>query len=129
MELTHPDRGTPVPVVGQIWEGVFGTTPGIGKLFRLPPYSKTEDNRSVAIVRAVVVPTAMDLGLSLPFSADRVEDPITDTTDPLNATAQAGGRLRGFHNLMDSCMLRGKDDCSSVKLSTTPEDLRDPTTP
>jgi hypothetical protein len=129
MELTHPDRGVPVPIVGQVWEGVFGTTPGIGRLFRMPPYSKTEDNRSVAIVRAVVVPTAMDLGLSLPFAADRVEDPVTDTTDPLNATAQSGGRLREFHNRMVTCMLQGSDNCANLKLSTTPEDLRDPTTP
>jgi len=129
MELTHPDRGVPVPIVGQVWEGVFGTTPGIGRLFRMPPYSKTEDNRSVAIVRAVVVPTAMDLGLSLPFAADRIEDPITDTTDPLNATAQSGGRLRAFHNSLVTCILQGSDNCANLSLSTTPEDLRDPTTP
>jgi hypothetical protein len=128
MELTHPYRGTPVPIVGQVWEGIFGTMPGVDRLFRLPPYSKTQDNRSVAIVRAVVVPTAMDLGLSLPFLTDRVYDPVTDTTDLLNAVSQAGGTIRRFHNRVVACMLQG-EDCSDVKLSTTPEDLRDPTTP
>jgi hypothetical protein len=133
MELSHPQLGWPVPVVGWAWEAIFGTTPGLNKLFRLPPYSKTEDNRSVAIVRAVVVPTAMDLGLSLPFEADRVRDPITDTADSLNTVAQAGGRLRPFHNKLIACILEGQQPCigsvPDMKLSKTPEDLRDPTAP
>jgi CheY-specific phosphatase CheX len=129
MELTHPERGTPVPIVGQMWESIFGTTPGIRNLFRMPPYSKTEENRSVVIVRAVVVPTAMDIGLSFPFAADRIEDPVTDTTDPMDAVAQAGGRLRPFHELLTRCVLVGRNDCGAIKLSTTPEDLRNPTTP
>ncbi len=134
MELTHPERGTPVPIIGQVWESIFGTTPGIRNLFRMPPYSKTEENRSVAIVRAVVVPTAMDLGLSLAFAADRVEDPITDATDPISATTQAGGRLRPFHKRLTECVLVGSDprdgnNCEAIRLSTTPEDLRNPTTP
>jgi hypothetical protein len=135
MELTHPERGIPVPVIGQIWEGIFGTMPGVDKLFRLPPYASTVDNRSIAIVRALVVPTAMDLGLSLGFAADRVEDPVTGSSDPLNSVAQAGGKLRGFHTELVKCVLRGNDDCltpgsrNRVRLSTTPEDYRDPTTP
>ena len=127
MELTHPLRGTPVPVVGWAWEGIFGTTPGMGRLFRMPPYSKTVDNRSYAIVRAVVVPTAMDWGLSLRFEADRVKDPITDATDPLNSMKQAGGRLRPFHKCYMQQIVDSNLHCPS--LSNTPEDLRDPTTP
>jgi hypothetical protein len=128
MELTHPLRGTPVPAIGWAWEGIFGTTPGMGRLFRMPPYSKTVDNRSYAIVRAVVVPTAMDLGLSLRFEADRVVDPITDATDSLNSMAQAGGRLRPFHKCFMQRIVNPNVDCPAT-LSQTPEDLRDPTTP
>ncbi|MFI5098051.1 MAG: IPT/TIG domain-containing protein [Candidatus Acidiferrales bacterium] len=128
MELTHPLRGTPVPVIGWAWESIFGTTPGLGRLFRMPPYSKTVDNRSYAIVRAVVVPTAMDLGLSLRFEGDRVWDPITRATDPLNSMKQAGGRLRPYHKYLMQCIVRGTNPCPAT-LSTTPEDLRDPSSP
>lgn len=128
MELTHPLRGTPVPVVGWAWEGIFGATPGMGRLFRMPPYSKTVDNRSYAIVRAVVVPTAMDWGLSLRFESDRIKDPITDATDPLNSMKQAGGKLRPFHKCFVQHIVNPQAVCPS-SLSTTPEDLRDPTTP
>jgi hypothetical protein len=54
MTLTHPQRGTLVPVIGWGWEAIFGTIPYVGNLFRLPPYSATVDNRSLAVVRAVV---------------------------------------------------------------------------
>jgi len=128
MELTHPLRGNPVPVIGWAWEGIFGTIPGMGRLFRMPPYSKTVDNRSYAIVRAVVVPTAMDLGLSLRFEGDRVLDPITQATDPLNSMKQVGGRLRPFHKCYMQHIVDAKVTCPQV-LSETPEDLRDPSTP
>jgi hypothetical protein len=137
MELTHPERGTPVPVVGQVWEAFFGNIPGIGNLLRLPPYSKTEDNQSMVIVRAVVVPTAMDIGLSLRFEADRVLDPVTNATDFLSSVEQAGGRLRPFHEQMMLCLLSRADDSScsedqgkdkAIKLSRIPIDLRTPTT-
>jgi hypothetical protein len=94
----------------------------------MPPYSKTVDNRSYAIVRAVVVPTAMDLGLSLRFEADRVADPITQATDPLNSMKQAGGRLRPFHKCFMQSMLVDGTKCSTPR-SQTLEDLRDPSTP
>ena len=128
MEITHPLRGNPVPVIGWAWEGIFGLTPGLGNIFRMPPYSKTVDNRSYAIVRAVVVPTAMDLGLSLRFEGDRVLDPITGATDPLNSMKQAGGRLRPFHKCFVQRIASPGLDCPST-LTETPEDLRDPTTP
>ncbi|MGH9745633.1 MAG: hypothetical protein ACRD59_05920 [Candidatus Acidiferrales bacterium] len=128
MEVTHPLRGNPVPVIGWAWEGIFGLTPGLGNIFRMPPYSKTIDNRSYAIVRAVVVPTAMDLGLSLRFEGDRVYDPITDATDSLNTMKQAGGRLRPYHKCFMQRILNPDANCKKT-LSETPEDLRDPTTP
>jgi len=129
MELTHPQRGVPIPVIGWAWQGVFGTTPGLDRLFVYPRGPKTIDNRSVAIVRAVVVPTAMDIGLGLPFMADRIYDPVSDATDPIFSVAQSGGRIRPFHKELMSCILNGNSDCHQVKLSSMREDLRDPTSP
>jgi hypothetical protein len=128
MELTHPQEGKPLPIIGWGWQGVFGSTPGLDRVFRFPPSAKTEDNRSFAIVRAVVVPTAMDLGLSLRFESDRMKDPITAATDPLNSIKQAGGKLRPFHKCYVQQLLNVKDPCK-LKLSETLEDLRDPATP
>jgi len=127
MELTHPKRGTPVPVIGQVWEGLFGTMPGVDKLFHFPNTTKKVDNRSVAIVRAVVVPTAMDLGQSLDFESDRVSDPLTGSTDPIYSMQQIGGKIRPFHKKLMECVIRGKSDCwgcSGIRLSGILEDLK-----
>jgi hypothetical protein len=135
MELAHPQPGWPLPVIGWGWQAIFGSTPGLKKVFLIPRPPKTEDNRSVAIVRAVVVPTAMDLALGMPFMGDRIFDPVTEATDPMNSVAQAGGRLCPFHKHVVRCILNGNNDCllpgspNWVRLSSTLEDLRDPTTP
>jgi hypothetical protein len=129
MTLTHPQRGTPIPVIGWGWEAIFGTTPYVGNLFRLPPYSETVDNRSVAVVRAVVVPTAMDIGLGLRFEGDRVWDPVTGTTALVSSAEEAGGKLRPFHKKMLQCISQGDplgNDCANVTLSGMVEDLRRP---
>jgi len=135
MELTHPQRPVPLPVLGWGWQAIFGTTPGLNKVFMIPRSPRTVDNRSVAIVRAVVVPTAMDIGLGLPFIADRVYDPVSEATDPMFSVAQSGGKLRPFHKALMSCILMGRSDCldpisgDRVRLSSMHEDLRDSTAP
>jgi len=104
-------------------------------VFMIPRSPRTVDNRSVAIVRAVVVPTAMDIGLGLPFIADRVYDPVSEATDPMFSVAQSGGKLRPFHKALMSCILMGRSDCldpisgDRVRLSSMHEDLRDSTAP
>ncbi len=125
MELTHPQRGAPIPLIGQAWEGLFGTMPGVDKLFHFPDTSKTIDNRAIAIVRAVVVPTAMDLGQSLGFESDRVVDPVTNTTNAMLSVQQIGGKVRPFHKQLIDCVIKGHTDCwNEVKLSDMPEDFR-----
>jgi hypothetical protein len=129
MELTHPQRPMPVPLIGQAWEGLFGTMPVADRLFHIPLKPKTIDNRSIAIIRAVVVPTAMDLGESLGFESDRVSDPVTGSTDPMFSVQQIGGKMRPFHKALMSCIRQGRPDCwcdtdAGVKLSTTKEDQR-----
>lgn len=128
MELSHPKRGAPLPLIGQAWEGLFGTMPGLDKLFHFPDTTKTIDNRSVAIIRATVVPTAMDLGESIGFEGDRVLDPLTESTDPIYSISQIGGKIRPFHKELMRCIAGGRGDCwdenHGVRLSKMPEDLK-----
>lgn len=126
MELQHPERGQPFPIIGQAWEAVFGQTPYIGKLFHFPDRLKTVDNRSAAIIRAVIVPTAMDLGLGLRMEQDRVFDPAENVTIPLRSMAQMGGKPRMFHRELMLCIEQAQSsNClGDLKLSTTPADLK-----
>jgi hypothetical protein len=137
MDLTHSQPPWTIPLLGDLWKAVFGTIPVFGKLFEFPLPPTTVENRSIAIVRAVVVPTAMDLGLSLPFESDRVFDPATGTMDPLFSLKQIGEKIRPFHKTLMKCIVDGKDlngnelltsaktEClQALKLSETQEDLR-----
>jgi hypothetical protein len=129
MELTHPQRPMAIPVIGQAWEGLFGTMPVADRLFHIPLNPTKIDNRSIAIIRAVVVPTAMDFGESMGFESDRVWDPSTDSTDPMFSVQQIGGRIRPFHKHLMTCITSGTDGCwgrtpNGVKLSATLEDQR-----
>jgi hypothetical protein len=148
MEITHPkmpaclpldnDDGKlktafyyatfPLSVPCVVWRSVFGSVPVAGRLFEWPRQPETVDNRSVAIIRAVVVPTAMDIGESLDFESDRVYDPITGITETLSSVSQLGWRVRQFHRLMMECVVNGKTPGCPAKLSEIPDDTRKPTT-
>ncbi len=120
----------PFAPVCAVWRSVFGSMPGANRLFSWPQNPKIIDNRSVAVVRAVVVPTAMDLGLNLRFENDRVLDPLTNSKVSLNSTRQLDGRVRPFHKVMMSCVVDGKDrignpaDCDAITLQNEREDYR-----
>ena len=111
MEITHPQTPTCVPLAEDqpgrtfsyiaavpfsvpcaVWRSVFGSIPVAGRLFEWPRAPITVDNRSVAIIRATVVPTAMDFGEALTFEDDRIADPVTNSTIALSSTRQIGWR-------------------------------------
>jgi len=131
MELQHPERGQPFPIIGQAWEAVFGQTPYLGKLFHFPDRLKTVDNRSAAIIRAVVVPTAMDLGLGLRMENDRIVDPAENATIKLNSMDQIEGKPHLFHRELMFCIEKAQtSNClGDVKLSTTAADLKSADSP
>jgi hypothetical protein len=148
MEITHPktpaclpldnDDGTvktvfyyatfPVAVPCVVWRSVFASVPVAGRLFEWPRQPETVDNRSVAIIRAVVVPTAMDIGESLDFESDRVLDPVTHITESLSSVGQLGWKVRQFHRLMMECVLNDKARGCPAQLHQIPDDTRKPTT-
>jgi hypothetical protein len=124
MDLTHPQASVPVPVVGWAYEAIFGTVPWMkDHILAIPRAPLTVENRSVAVVRAVIAPTAMDMGLSMPFRADRIDDPITSTSNTLSSIAQTNYKLPEFHKQLMACILRGAHDCMSkeVQLSRIDE--------
>jgi hypothetical protein len=147
MEITHPQTPTCVPLADEggwrvlsyfaavpfsvpcaVWRSTFGSMPVAGRLFEWPRPPITVDNRSVAIIRAVVVPTAMDLGEALDFETDRVRDPVTNLTESLSSVSQLGWKTRQFHRLMMQCILNSAVPGCPARLSEIPDDLRKPTT-
>jgi hypothetical protein len=147
MEITHSQTSTCVPLADEggwrflsyfaavpfsvpcaVWRSTFGSMPVAGRLFEWPRSPITVDNRSVAIIRAVVVPTAMDLGEALDFESDRVKDPVTNVTESLWSVGQLGWRARQFHRLMMQCVLNSSVQGCPARLSEIPDDLRKPAT-
>jgi hypothetical protein len=124
MDLTHPETSIPVPIVGWAWEAVFGGVPGMRDVLVIPRTPKTVQNRSVAVVRAVVVPTAMDLGLSMPFRDDHIDDPVTGASNAISSLDQTSYTFQEFHQRLMHCILDGDDDCmNTVRLSDIPEQI------
>ncbi len=147
MEITHPQTPTCLPLADDgfwraasyvaavpfsvpcaVWRSTFGSMPVAGRLFEWPRFPVTVDNRSVAIIRAVVVPTAMDFGEALDFESDRVKDPVTGLTESLSSINQLGWRARQFHRLMMQCVVNSSTPGCSARLSEIPDDLRKPST-
>jgi hypothetical protein len=149
MQITHPQTPTCLPLADDgaarvfsyigavplsipctVWRSVFGSVPVAGRLFEWPRAPVTVDNRSVAIVRAVVVPTAMDLGEALNFENDRIYDPVTQTTETLYCMKQLGWKARKFHQQFMRCVVTAADPKGNCwpKLSDTPDDIRNPST-
>jgi len=82
----------------------------------------------VAIIRAIVVPTAMDFGEALDFESDRVLDPVTNITETISSVGQLGWRTRQFHRLMMQCVVNPMVDGCPARLSCIPDDIRKPST-
>ena len=59
-----------VPIVGQLWNGVFGEVPGLNGLFRWKRAPAQVYHRNVVVVCAIIRPTASDLGQGLRFHLD-----------------------------------------------------------
>ena len=127
MDLRHQQTDFVIPPIGQVWEAVFGPIPGFGQLFRLRRPPLEVDNRSWAMVQAMIVPTAMDLGLSLRFELDRVyKDAQRTSYGEFKRPEGEILKARGFHKKLMGCILNSSDpkleDCSVVQLSKLPRD-------
>jgi hypothetical protein len=123
MDLTHAETAVPVPVIGWVYEAIFGTVPWMNDhILAVRRDPKTIQNRSLAVVRAVVVPTAMDVGLGMPFRADDIYDPVTETSKSLSSLGQTSNKFQGFHQSLMRCILEASQDCmTEVRLSRISE--------
>ncbi len=138
-DLMHPQPDGVVPVIGTVWQGVFGAVPGVGRLFTWHKAPDISAHRSVIIVSALIVPTSMDLALGIRVESDR----------KLTVSTTAGGALqahkmlsigddplllnvRPFHKKKLECMLApptwvafSKEGCScgNLSLDCVPADM------
>ncbi len=79
--LLRPDAV--FPVVGHVWRAIFGRVPIVGDLFSIPRDPAESKHRSIALVTALIVPTAADLALGIRFDGDRVAAENTRGERPL----------------------------------------------
>jgi hypothetical protein len=78
-------------------------------------------------VRAIVVPTAMDLGLSVRFDNDQINDPVMNMAIPVRSISQLYGNMFEFHKEFMRCLVQGPvppaTNCvGGIHLSNIPED-------
>ncbi len=116
MLVQHPQQDYIIPVVGDAWHAVFGTVPGVGRLFswRRPPAER--NHRSIAIVSAVVLPTAMDIALSIRFKLDREIN--AHGTVMFKNVGELPAPVRQFHQKKIRCILEPEGSgCQQLQLS------------
>jgi hypothetical protein len=112
IDLTHAQTSVPVPIIGWAYEAIFGTVPWMkDHILAIPRAPETVQNRAVAVVRAVIAPTAMDLGLSMPFRDDSVGDPISLSSKSFSSEGQTNNKLEEFHKQLIVCVLKGNAHC------------------
>jgi hypothetical protein len=128
--VRHPQPDGAVPGLSQIWEAIFGFIPRFGHIFRWHRDPLETDNRSLAIVNALIVPTAMDLALSLRLEGDR--ELAAGGTRRFHRLSELPPQVRPYHKMRMDCLLNllppfasGSDSaCSNARLSSVPADAR-----
>jgi hypothetical protein len=97
-----------VPVVGDIWQAVFGGVPILNGLFRVEGGTlETISHRSIAIVSAMVVPTAMDLAYSIRFESDR--ELLSEGSTRIKNAKDLFADARAYHKLKMRCLRESKE--------------------
>lgn len=73
-QSTHNGGRGYVPIIGTIWEGIFGDIPVLGKLFSWKKGPKTRYHQSVILTNSIITPTAVGVGTLYPLTNDRGHD-------------------------------------------------------
>ena len=82
--------------------------PYIGSFVGFPRSPASEYHSSIAILSAIVVPTAADLGYTARFEWDRIS-----RSQATRTMKDLGDEVPPFHRLMVSCFRSGDADCAS----------------
>jgi len=106
-EVYHPQLPGTVPVIGHVWDYAFGGVPGLNGLFKWRRKPIPMAHRSMMLVNATVVPTAMDLGLGVRFRSDRNQE--------RHRLITPGHQWRDWHLSMHRCLITSPsaDDMNS----------------
>jgi len=125
LSVLHPRPDRIFPIVGHAWHAVFGSVPGVGQLFSWPRRPAKVDNRSLAIISAVIVPTAMDLALGMRFEGDR--ELVAGGTRRFHYAGELPLQVRAFHKKWIACLvnpLENEQICNNLTLSKVLADTR-----
>jgi hypothetical protein len=74
-----------IPVIGPIWQGLFGSVPVAGKLFSWPKSPKNVFQESLILTNSFITPTAMGVAVSYPTD---LIDPITGEKEKYDFSSQ-----------------------------------------
>lgn len=72
-----------VPVIGPIWQGLFGEIPVAGKLFSWKKPPKTVYSESLVLTNSFITPTAMGIALLYPTELTNQRGEVVPFTDEL----------------------------------------------
>jgi hypothetical protein len=72
-----------VPVLGPVWQGIFGPIPIVGKLFSWSKPPKTVFTESLVLTNSFITPTAMGIALLYPTELTNEQDQSVAFTDEL----------------------------------------------
>jgi len=75
-----------VPIIGPVWQGLFGSIPVAGKLFSWQKAPQTVFSESVVLTNSFITPTAM--GLAILYPTERT-NPETGKVEPYDFGSQA----------------------------------------
>ena len=103
------------PIVGQLWQALFGGVPILKGLFVWPGgVLENKSHASVAVIGAMVVPTAMDLAYSIRFESDR--ELLAEGIKRVQSAKELFADARAYHKLKMRC-LRGSEEerCKTAK--------------
>jgi hypothetical protein len=72
-----------VPVIGPVWEGIFGPIPVVGKLFSWKKEPQSVFTESLVLTNSFITPTAMGIALLYPTELTTEQDQAVTFTDDL----------------------------------------------
>jgi hypothetical protein len=72
-----------VPIIGPVWEGLFGAIPVAGKLFSWNKGPQTVFSESLVLTNSFITPTAMGIALLYPTELTNERDEVVIFTDDI----------------------------------------------
>ena len=115
--VTLPVPDKPVRIIGDVWHAMFASVPGLNRLFVTRGRPEEVSHKSLIMVQAVIVPTALDLGWSLEWSPEDRPDEKDKKNNDLGDQRHENGRAskesgketlyykqKRFHEYMRRCL-------------------------